>query len=141
MAYVVFDKRQGRTVNPITTITRYGRIAFNKGASKVLSEKRVNRLLLMWDAVNHKIGLKPVGKDDKDVRGYDLFRNERDNSAFVHAKTFLDWLQYDYRETRKYNFEWNEKEGVIEITVPGEAIRKDLKPVPKRAIKPKRQSS
>ena len=137
MAYTVFDKRLGRTVEPVTSITRYGRIAFNKGSSKVLGDKHVTRVLLMWDSDNNKIGLKPVGKADNDVRGYDVFRNERDNSAFVHAKTFLDWIAYDYRETRKYNFQLNEKEGVIEIPISKELIRKDLKAVPKRAIKRK----
>ena len=65
MAYMVFDKCAGRTIEPITSITSYGRIVFNKGAAQQLVHKNFRRVLLMCDASNHKIGIKPVGKDEK----------------------------------------------------------------------------
>jgi hypothetical protein len=74
---------------------RSGQIAFNQPASRLLQKGAIDRVLLLWDALESKLALKTSGNKN-DVRAYKIRFNERGNGASFSAKTFLDFAGIDY---------------------------------------------
>jgi len=100
-----------------------------------MKEKDVTRVLLLWDKESRKIGIKPLNKKERDQRAYDVNPVNKDNSSFLHAKSFLDWIGYDYSENRAFEMTWNPKGAIFEIAVKPEHIDKNRKKPTIREIK------
>ena len=105
----------------------------------MLKANGVERVLLGWDNQHYKVGIRPIAK--KDPRAYEVCYGSERNSAYTSAKTFFDWMGYDYQEGRVFSIAWNDKEGLYEINIPSELVKQNpqLEIVPRRAIQATRK--
>jgi len=129
MSYEVFTRTMVRRGDPSVTVTKYGRISINMAASHYLDKDKCDIALLLWDGENYKFAVKPIKKSD--TRAYRLHYYEKGNGIAMHAKTFLDYIQYDYTKTRAFTTEWNTEEAMLEVEIPKKYFKKvgvSLKP-------------
>jgi hypothetical protein len=118
MAWEVYTRQTIRTGEPAVTIGKMGRIAFNMIATATFESKKVTHVVLMWDKELFKCGVKSA--TSKDVGAYTLTYNEKSNGAGFSAVTFLNYIRYDWTETRSFNAEWDEEEELLVFSIPAE---------------------
>lgn len=126
MGYTVFERKFQRVNAPMVSVQRMGRLVLNKLAAAILTEQGSTSVLVMWDEENRRFALRPIFK--KDPRAYQLRFTKAGKAgnvdvATVSAKTFLDSIGYDYKETRQYPATWNEHDGLLEVSLPGEHFK------------------
>jgi hypothetical protein len=119
MGYEIFTRKRTRTTTPTVSISPLGRIGLNQSITKTLAESAVEYVLLLWDKEKHRMAIRPITK--KDSRAYGL-SHAKSSTAFS-GKTFLDYIGYDYSETRSFPAEWNEKENILEVELPSELLK------------------
>ncbi len=118
MGYEIFTRKIRKLATPAVTITKLGRISFNKSATRPLEAQAVENVLLLWDADKQQIAVRPITK--KDSRSYKLSYGAKGNGAGFSAKTFLDYIGLDYSTSRTVLIEWNDSESMFEGKVPEE---------------------
>jgi hypothetical protein len=118
MAYEVFTRKIIRTGSPTVSVSRLGRIGLNQSASHAMEITSETLVLLLWDKEHKKIAIKKV--TNKDARAYRITLSNK--SSGFSAKTFLDYIGYDYSQTRSFPAEWNEQEKMLEVQLPNEAL-------------------
>jgi hypothetical protein len=121
MGYEIFTRKISRVGTPAVSLNTLGRMGLNKAATRVLEREAVEYVLLLWDRENHRIAIRPIKK--KDGRAYHLSYGKKGNGSGFSAKTFFDYIGYDYSETRSLPAEWNEGEGIFELEVPVEHLK------------------
>jgi hypothetical protein len=65
--------------------------------------------------------VRPITK--KDQRAYTLAYGKKGNGAGFSAKTFMDYIGYDYLESRQYPAHWDESEAMFVAEVPAEHLQ------------------
>lgn len=133
MSYEIFEKTIRRDTEPRVTISTLGRLQFNASASKTLYKHNVESVLLLWDKAVRKVAIK--SKSGKDERAYSMRYAKKGKGAGFAAKTFLEWCDYDYSETKSYPCEWNEAESMFEVSLPPAAAPKAPQRFPRLASK------
>lgn len=103
------------------TVTKLGRIALNKSATIRLEKDAVEFVILLWDQDSRKIAIRPITK--KDPRAYRVSYGQKSNGAGFSAKTFLDFIEFDFTQSRNMPVEWNEQENMYEAQVPTEFFK------------------
>ncbi len=121
IAYEVFSRKVSRSGSPMVTITKLGRISLNKTATVRLEKEAVEFILLLWDRESRKIAIRPITK--KDPRAYRVSYGQKGNGAGFSAKTFLDFIELDYGESRNMPVLWNDQENAYEVEVPAEFFK------------------
>lgn len=116
MAYEIFTRKVRKLGTPAVTITKLGRMAFNKAATVPFEKQAVENVLLLWDAEKRQVAVRPITK--KDARSYKLSYGAKGNGAGFSAKTFLDYIGFDYSESRSVLIEWNDHESMFEGKIP-----------------------
>jgi hypothetical protein len=128
MGYVVFERKRQRVYGMAVSLQRLGRIVLNKPAAANLRDQGATNALILWDEENRRVAIRPIFI--KDPRAYPVkYGNARTTAgATISAKTFFDSIGLDYEETRQYEATWNVQEGLLEIEVPAERIKKMRQP-------------
>ena len=121
MAFEIFTRKHTRLRDPSISFNKLGRIGLNQAATLTLQKDAVEFVLLLWNETTGVIALRPITK--KDSRAYRISYAKRGNSSGFSAKTFLDWIEYDYSSTRSFPADWNEKEGRFEIKLLPETLK------------------
>jgi hypothetical protein len=121
MSWEIFNRKVIRTVTPSIGVSREGRVNLNKGVTQRLKAQAVEFVLLLWDGDRHKIGLRPITK--RDQRAFRVLYGKRENSSGLFAKSFFDYIGYNYSENRNLPAEWNDDEEMFEISIPHEALK------------------
>ena len=121
MAYEIFARKRSRMVSPAISFNSHGLIGFNKAATQQLKDEAVENVLILWDADNRKVAVRRIGK--KDGRSYRIHYSKKGNGSSFSAKTFLDYIGFDYSETRSMAVSWNETEAMFEVDVPVECLK------------------
>ncbi len=124
MPFEVFSRKTSRVGTPMMTFTTLGRIALNKSSTRTLEKDAVEFVVLLWDRDSRRVAIRPLTK--KDPRAYRVAYGKNGNGAGFSAKTFLDYIEYDYSVSRSFAAEWNDKEGQFEAQIPVEHF-KDVK--------------
>lgn len=133
MGYEIFERKTRRLGSPGISFNANGIITFNKAAALKLKAEAVENVLVLWDAAQHKIAIRRIGK--KDARSYHLHFGKRDNGGGFSAKTLLDHIGFDFAQTRSMPATWNEEEAMFEVEVPVECL-KDQKQQKLLAVEP-----
>lgn len=120
--YKVYPRNLARANSPVVSATKLGRITLNASAARIMAEKHVEHVFLMWDAEARKFALKPCEKAD--ATAYPL-RFAPDNAgAGFSAKPFLRLMGYEFAETIALSTEWLGSEEILEVTLPSEGFNK-----------------
>src|SRR5690348_15937302 len=98
MAYEIFTRKVIRAGLPTLTITKLGRLSLNKTATVMLEKNAVEYVLVLWDKDDRKIAIRPITK--KDPRAYSVTYGVKGNGAGFSAKTFCDYINLDYTQSR-----------------------------------------
>ncbi len=135
MAYEVFKRTGVRVEQPALSLTPDGRIALNAAATRVLIAAEVRAVLLLWDKQNRRVAIKSAPKGDKNAYAVSLVSDRRAGS--LRAKTFLGYVGWSAPQRETLPATWNEKEKMLEITLP----REFLSPPKGRDPKPKMKTN
>jgi len=108
MAWEIFTRKVRRRGSPAITFNKLGRISLNKTATETLEKDAVEFILLLWDGGKRQVAIRPITK--KDPRAYRLAYGKKGNGAGFSAKTFMDYIDYDYSESRSTPVRWDEGE-------------------------------
>jgi len=118
--FEVFDRKVTRRIEPTVTLTTLGRIAMNTGAASILHKAAAEFVLLLWDSDTSKIGIKVIGK--KELRSYVLHFGKNGNGAGFSAMTFLNFIKYDFSESRAFPLQWDESGNMFVFSIPPEYL-------------------
>src|ERR1700692_3818143 len=121
MPFEVFSRKTSRVGTPMMTFNSLGRIALNKSSTRRLEKDAVEFVVLLWDRDSRRVAIRPLTK--KDPRAYRVAYGKKGNGAGFSAKTFLDYIEYDYSISRSFPVEWNDKEGQFEAQIPAEHFK------------------
>jgi len=77
---------------------------------------------LMFDEENMRIAFKSTSSK-RDVRAYKLSYGLNNSGAAFSAKSFLDFVGWDFAAKRTLPADWNEEEGLLEIKLSPEYLK------------------
>ena len=133
MGYSIYEKTLRRSLPPTVSITAAGRISLNAGLSRMFRTNAVESVLLLYSIEERRIALQPIAKKDK--RSYSIaYGPEPLCQASVSARIFLREIGWDGR-WHKLPAQWNEKESLLECTIPGWKDNKVPEPLPTKRRK------
>lgn len=122
MAFEIFTRDFVRTTAPKVTITNLGRFSINNSASKLLRRGQENNVLLLWDKANHTVGIQPVKKEDHRTYQLKAYGPQGRSGAGFSAVTFLNYINYDWSETRSFPAAWHSDANMLAFTIPTEHL-------------------
>ena len=121
MGFEVFTREFVRTTDPKVTITALGRFAINNSATALLKKNGpVDRVLLLWDNVAHKVAIQPLKKSDPRSYSLKAYGPKGRSGTGFSAVTFLDFINYNWSTTRWFPAEWDEH--MLIFTIPQEHL-------------------
>jgi hypothetical protein len=115
MAYEVFERTSARVEEPTITLRSEGRIAINAAAVRILKQVGIKNVLLLWDRSHRKIALKAAQKAETNAYAVSFTGN---HSGIVRGKAFLEHIGWTTSQSQMFPATWNEKEKMLEITLP-----------------------
>ena len=116
MPWEIFERKVQRSSEPTVSISKLGRIGFNRATTKILADAQAQQVLLLWDAESHRFGVKPIAKRDR--RAYTIHYGKDQAWSGFAAKTFLEHVKYDYGKTSSFPCEWDEQERILIVQLP-----------------------
>ena len=120
MAYEVFKRTGVRVEEPALSITPSGNVVFNAAATRIFAAAGVKAALLLWDENSNKFAIKATSKTDKNAYAVTLIPGR--SSGILRAKSFLNSVGWKAKQRETLSATWNEKEKMLEITLPSEFI-------------------
>jgi|SRR5208283_1009737 len=123
MAWEIFTRKVQYRGSPAASFTKLGRLAFNKAATAKFERDAVENVLLLWNAEDRLIGVRPIVK--KDTRAYKVHYGVKGNGCGFSAATFLNHIGFDVSETRTLPAHWDDQEEMFIIEVPEEYLIKN----------------
>ena len=118
MGYEIYEKVVTRNTSPSIAISKLGRLSFNSASAAILTKNAVEHVLLMWDKDARRIAIRSIAR--KDPRAYVVRYGKKNKLAGFAAKTFLNYIHFDFSTTWSGGCSWNEKENMFEIELPAE---------------------
>jgi hypothetical protein len=122
MSWQIYEKtRERKATEPTMTISKkFGRFSFNSSAAAIMKKNAMETVLLMWNPEALQIGIRNVMK--KDPRSYNLHFAKKQYGASFGARSFLNYIGYDYSASRPFRCEWNEQEGIFVVQLTEDAF-------------------
>lgn len=111
MAFERFTET-GRGFRPIVSIWKRGQVGFNSGAVKKYGLDKNSYVVFFYDKDSNRIGFKFTG--DENEKGISKL-NVKQNSVTVGARTFLDYYDIPYEETKQYEMKYDQDEELYYI--------------------------
>lgn len=130
MAYEVFQRTAVRVENATLSLAPGGKIGLNSAAARIFAEAGIKSVLLLWDKVHNKFALKAAPKTNTNAYAVSVQPNKQGGS--LTAKSFLNHIGWSARQRETLPATWNEKEKMLEITLPQEFLSSDEGLDPKR---------
>lgn len=111
MAFERFTLR-GRGFKPQVSIWSRGQISFNQGAVRRYKIDKYKYAVLFFDQDTNRIGIKLTNDDTEDgVQKIGI----RKSGVMLAAKSFLEYYDVDFSETRKYTLQKSDEEAFLLI--------------------------
>jgi hypothetical protein len=133
MSYELFKRTAIRVEKPTLSLTPHGKIGLNSAAARILEEIGIEAVLLLWDKVSCKFALKAAPKTDVNAYKVSIQRNKSGGS--LAAKAFLSHIGWSARQRVTLPAAWNEKEKMLEITLPKKYVSLEMSGVRTRKTK------
>jgi hypothetical protein len=139
MAFEVYTRQFTRTTEPKITITNLGRFSINNSASTLLKKHPLtsDAVLLLWDKAANKVGIRPVRKSDNRAYPLKAYGPKGRSGTGFSAVPFLNFLNYNWSETRSYPVEW--VEGMLVFSIPPEFLNGKPKLIGRMITNPTRK--
>jgi hypothetical protein len=119
MAYELFHNKAAKFTSPQLTIRR-GRVAFNADAGDILASVGMRFAHLLWDADACKLAIHPITKEDENAFRVSIPKGKRGGT--FSAQSFLNYIQWHAEDPVVVNAHWNERERLLEASLPRERI-------------------
>src|SRR6266496_4290880 len=103
MAYEIFERTGNRVDEPTLSIVPGGRITINAAATRIVLEARIKRVLLLWDATNHRIAIKEAKKGDLNSYAVSVTPGR---SGSLRSKGFLAHIGWRARKREMITEAW-----------------------------------
>ena len=116
MAYSIYDRKRTHTTPLAVTIIACGRICLNAAASRILQRNGVKRVLLLYDAVERKIALRSISRNDR--RAYAVTYSPVVKQAQVHGSCFLLNIGWDRGNYYRLYADWDGEYDTLAFIVP-----------------------
>lgn len=118
--YKMFKGKGSKHKPPTISILKIGVVIFNTTTLKTYFDS-IKKINFMYNEKKNSIGFMPVKEEHEGA--YSLIRTwkkkEKDHctnsSGVISCRAFLKSINYDYTETKKFDIDFNEKEGMCEI--------------------------
>jgi hypothetical protein len=133
MPYEVFQRTTVRVEEPTLSLTPEGRIGLNSATARIFAEAGIKSVLLLWDKVSCKCALKAAPKTDKNAYAVSVAPNKRGGS--LTAKSFLNHIGWSAPRRETLPATWNEKEKILEITLPQKYVSLGMRRAHKEKMK------
>jgi hypothetical protein len=133
MGYEIFQRGMIRVAEPTLSVTPAGKIVLNAGAARNLAEAGIKSVLLLWDKVSNKFALRAAQKADANAYKVSVAPNKPGGT--LAAKSFLNHIGWSARKRQTLPATWNEKEKMLEVTLPREYLGAEARGVYKRKTK------
>jgi hypothetical protein len=123
MPFEVFTREFVRTKEPKVTITALGRFSINNSASAFLKHvvPTPDTVLLLWDKVAGQVAIQPAKKGDHRAYPLKTYGPKGRSGTGFSAVTFLNFINYDWSETRSFHAKW--ADNMLVFTVPKENLK------------------
>lgn len=120
MAFVKYRRRRGNPVSALAfvTVQQLGRFSMNQLAFELLG--RPERVELLFDPEEHRIGFRPTTPDDVD--SYRVRKIPTSNSYIVSGESFLPSIGHRPDVTRRYQAELVGDVLAIDLREPGKEV-------------------
>ena len=138
MPFEIYTREFVRSSEPKVTVTNLGRFSINNSASALLKKNTpTESVLLLWDKATNRVGIQPVKKGDH--RSYPLkaYGPKGRSGTGFSAVTFLNFINYDWSQTRSYPVEWTEN--MLTFSIQPEHLGGKPKPIGSMIFRPKRR--
>lgn len=122
MPFEVFTRTFVKTSAPKVTISGYGRIALNNAAADALAKGKVGFVVLLWDRTTQRVGIQPAAKETTNTYPLKAYGPEGKGGTGFSAVTFLNFINYDWSQTRSFGAEWNAAEKMLVFGIPQEHL-------------------
>jgi len=122
MPFEVFTRNFVRASAPKVTISNFGRISMNTSAAQFLSKTNSGFVVLLWDKSTNRMGIQGVKKEDNRTYNLKAYGPNGRSGAGFSAVTFLNFVRYNWTETRSYEAQWSDADQMLVITVPQEYL-------------------
>jgi len=104
----------------MVTITKAGRLAFNRAATEVLEREGGKYANLYWDPETRSVAVQPILQPEP--QAYQIAFGAKGNGAGFSVKSFLDYIVYESSVTRNFSTVWNASAARFEFSMPAEAF-------------------
>lgn len=118
MAFQPFERKREHGGEPSVSITKYGNFIINSSVADKFFKKR-KYVKIYWDGDHHQIGFKPLEK--KEQFAYSINYSPKGGVGSFSGTAFFKSIGLDYKETKAFPAAWNEKDGLVVISVKIEA--------------------
>lgn len=119
MAYVLFESKAVKIGTPALTIAGI-RVSFNADAGDILHRIGARYLHVLWDSDACKVALRPTAKADENAYKITFPKGKR--GASFSAQSFLNHIHWNASSPKLVPVAWNEKEKLLEASLPKEHI-------------------
>lgn len=116
MGFEPFESKRTHGGDPSVSITKYANFILNTACIQRYFED-TKYAKVFWDAEHQKVGIKPMKK--KDAYSYSIHLSPKGNVGSFSGVAFFKATGIDYKNTKSYLVEWNEKEQLVEFSVKG----------------------
>jgi hypothetical protein len=100
---------------------------FNKAATARLEKDAIENVLLLWDIDTRTVALRSISK--KDARAYKVAYGAKGNGAGFSTKTFFDYIDLDYTESKTLPVEFGDGGDILmQFQIPPEYFLKKGQP-------------
>ncbi len=123
MAYQVFKRTGIRVDSPVLSIAPNGQITLNAAATRVVEAAGVKYVIVLWDPVNHRMGLKATAKGDSN--GYAVSLASNKHSGSLRAKTFMRHIGWKATQRETLPAAWIEKGKMFEVVLPDRCLPRE----------------
>ncbi|HID99978.1 MAG TPA: hypothetical protein EYP59_06780 [Thiotrichaceae bacterium] len=120
MAFKVFDKKPRRFwgEEPAIKIRKYGQICANRSLMEKFF-KDTKFVELLWDKERQLVGFRPLSEPAPHAFRWSGQKKQKieQGSAFITAKSFLQFIGLEVERTQRYVARWDDSEGLVVISL------------------------
>jgi len=124
MPFEPYVREVVRTTEPKISISTFGRISLNRGATEFVTKTYSGGVVLFWDKATNRVGIQTAKKSDDKSRVYNLkaYGPKGKTGSGFSAVTFLNFIQYNWSKTRSFDVEWSATDNMLVFTIPAEYL-------------------